>query len=163
VATTDVFSDNFFAETLIKLIGARFGGEGSTRAGARVVEGFARSHRSGVHAVDGSGLTRGNRASPLQVVDLLEAMRESADGERFAADLALAGREGTVASRMRGTRAEGRCRTKTGTLTGVSNLSGYCFDADGRVMAFSILMGSVRNLELAHREQDRIAAAVASY
>jgi D-alanyl-D-alanine carboxypeptidase/D-alanyl-D-alanine-endopeptidase (penicillin-binding protein 4) len=163
VATTDVYSDNFFAETLIKLIGARFGGEGSTRAGARVVEGFARAHRSGVHAVDGSGLTRSNRASPLQVVDLLEAMRESADGERFAADLALAGREGTVASRMRGTRAAGRCRTKTGTLTGVSNLSGYCFDADGRVMVFSILMSGVGNLELAHREQDRIAAAVASY
>jgi serine-type D-Ala-D-Ala carboxypeptidase/endopeptidase (penicillin-binding protein 4) len=163
VATTDVYSDNFFAETLIKLIGARFGGEGSTRAGARVTASFARAHRSGVHAVDGSGLTRGNRASPRQVVGLLEAMRESPLGEEFAADLALAGREGTVASRMHGTRAEGRCRTKTGTLTGVSNLSGYCFNADGRVMVFSILMGSVRNLSLAHLEQDRIAAAIASY
>jgi D-alanyl-D-alanine carboxypeptidase/D-alanyl-D-alanine-endopeptidase (penicillin-binding protein 4) len=163
VATTDVYSDNFFAETLIKLIGARFGGAGSTRAGARVVARFARARRSAVRAVDGSGLTRGNRASPRQVVGLLEAMRESPVGEDFAADLALAGREGTVASRMHGTAAAGRCRTKTGTLTGVSNLSGYCFNADGRVMAFSILMGSVRNLALAHREQDRIAAAIARY
>ncbi len=64
---------------------------------------------------------------------------------------------------MHGTRAEGRCRTKTGTLTGVSNLSGYCFNADGKMMVFSILMGSVRDLALAHREQDRIAAAIASY
>jgi D-alanyl-D-alanine carboxypeptidase/D-alanyl-D-alanine-endopeptidase (penicillin-binding protein 4) len=163
VATTDVFSDNFFAETLIKLIGARFGGEGSTRAGARVVEDFARGHGSGVHAVDGSGLTRGNRASPLQVVDLLEAMRASPLGADFAGDLALAGHDGTVATRMHGSDAEGRCRTKTGTLTGVSNLSGYCFNADGRTMVFSILMGSVRNLTLAHLEQDRIAALVASY
>ncbi|HXV04499.1 MAG TPA: D-alanyl-D-alanine carboxypeptidase, partial [Solirubrobacterales bacterium] len=119
VATTDVDSDNFFAETLLKLIGARFGGEGSTRAGARVVAAFARAHGSAVHAVDGSGLTRGNRASPRQVVDLLEAMRESPLSEAFEGDLALAGREGTVSSRMHGSAAEGRCRLKTGTLTGV--------------------------------------------
>ena len=64
---------------------------------------------------------------------------------------------------MHGTAADGRCRTKTGTLTGVSNLSGYCFNRDGRTMVFSILMGSVRDLYLAHAEQDAIAAAVASY
>ena len=64
---------------------------------------------------------------------------------------------------MHGTAADGRCRTKTGTLTGVSNLSGYCFNRDGRVMIFSILMGGVGDLTLAHAEQDRIAAAVAAY
>ncbi len=57
---------------LIKLLGARFGGAGTTAAGARVVERFARGHGSGVHAVDGSGLTRSNRASPMQVVGLLQ-------------------------------------------------------------------------------------------
>ena len=72
-------------------------------------------------------------------------------------------REGTVASRMDGTAAAGRCRTKTGTLTGVSNLSGYCFNRSGKVMIFSILMGSVYDLSLAHHEQDRIAAAIACY
>jgi serine-type D-Ala-D-Ala carboxypeptidase/endopeptidase (penicillin-binding protein 4) len=163
VEATDVFSNNFFAETLIKLLGARFGGEGSTRAGARVVERFARGHGSSVHAVDGSGLTRSNRASPLQVVRLLEAIQDSPIGDRFIGDLALAGREGTVADRMHGTAAEGRCRTKTGTLTGVSNLSGYCFNRSGRTMAFSILMGRIGDLGLAHYEQDRIAAAVARY
>ena len=50
-------------------------------------------------------------------------------GEDFISDLALAGHEGTVADRMHGTAADGHCRTKTGTLTGVSNLSGYCFNA----------------------------------
>jgi D-alanyl-D-alanine carboxypeptidase/D-alanyl-D-alanine-endopeptidase (penicillin-binding protein 4) len=160
---TDVNSDNFFAEMLLKLLGAHYGGAGSTAAGARVVEQFARGQGSGVHAVDGSGLTRSNRASPQQVVRLLEAMRESKVGDEFISDLALAGHEGTVADRMHGTAADGRCRTKTGTLTGVSNLSGYCFNRDGRVMIFSILMGSVRDLGLAHAEQDRIAAAVASY
>jgi serine-type D-Ala-D-Ala carboxypeptidase/endopeptidase (penicillin-binding protein 4) len=163
VNTTDVYSDNFFAEMLIKLIGARFGGAGTTAAGAKVVEAFARGHESGVHAVDGSGLTRSNRASPDQVVGLLRSMRGTAVGDEFIQDLALAGHEGTVAERMHGTAAYGRCRTKTGTISAVSNLSGYCFNRDGRVMIFSILMGSVRDLSLAHAEQDLIAGEVASY
>ncbi|HET7509561.1 MAG TPA: D-alanyl-D-alanine carboxypeptidase/D-alanyl-D-alanine-endopeptidase [Solirubrobacterales bacterium] len=163
VNTTDVWSDNFFAEMLIKLVGARLGGAGSTAAGASVVESFAHSHNSGVHAVDGSGLTRSNRASPRQVVSLLQAMREDPAGDDFIQDLALAGHEGTVADRMHGTAAYGRCRTKTGTLTGVSNLSGYCFNKSGRVMIFSVLMNGVGNLSLAHLDQDRIAGAVAGY
>jgi D-alanyl-D-alanine carboxypeptidase/D-alanyl-D-alanine-endopeptidase (penicillin-binding protein 4) len=163
VNTTDVYSDNHFAEMLIKLLGARFGGAGSTSAGAQVVEQFARGHGTAVHAVDGSGLTRSNRASPMQVVGLLRAMRGDPAGDEFIQDLALTGHEGTVADRMHGTAAYGRCRTKTGTLTGVSNLSGYCFNRDGKQMIFSILMGSVRSLSLAHSEQDLIAAEIASY
>ena len=163
VNTTDVYSDNHFAEMLIKLLGARLGSGGSTAAGASVVEQFARAHSSGIHAVDGSGLTRSNRASPMQVVSLLRSMRGDPAGDEFIQDLALAGHEGTVADRMHGTAAYGRCRTKTGTLTGVSNLSGYCFNRDGRVMIFSILMSGVHDLNLAHAEQDLIAGAVASY
>jgi D-alanyl-D-alanine carboxypeptidase/D-alanyl-D-alanine-endopeptidase (penicillin-binding protein 4) len=163
VNTTDVWSDNFFAEMLIKLLGARLGGAGTTAAGANVVEAFASSHSSGVHAVDGSGLTRSNRASPQQIANLLLAMRKDPAGEDFIQDLALAGHEGTVAERMQGTAADGRCRTKTGTLTGVSNLSGYCFNKSGKTMVFSVLMSSVSNLTLAHLDQDRIAAAVAGY
>lgn len=160
---TNVYSNNYFAETLIKLLGARFGGAGTTAAGANVVEAFSRSHGSVVHAVDGSGLTRSNRASPREVVDLLLGMQEDAAGEEFIQDLAVTGQEGTVADRTEGTAAYGRCRTKTGTISGVSNLSGYCFNRSGRVIAFSILMASVGNLSLAHLNQDRIAAAVAGY
>jgi D-alanyl-D-alanine carboxypeptidase/D-alanyl-D-alanine-endopeptidase (penicillin-binding protein 4) len=163
VNTTNVYSDNFFAEMLMKLVGARFGGAGTTAAGAKVVQAFARGHGSGVHAVDGSGLTRSNRASPAQVVGLLKSMRDTDVGDEFIQDLALTGQEGTVADRMHGTAAYGRCRTKTGTISAVSNLSGYCFNRSGRIMIFSILMGSVRDLGLAHLEQDLIAAAVASY
>jgi D-alanyl-D-alanine carboxypeptidase/D-alanyl-D-alanine-endopeptidase (penicillin-binding protein 4) len=163
VNTTDVYSDNHFAEMLIKLIGAKLGGAGTTAAGTKVVERFARGHGSGVHAVDGSGLTRSNRASPMQVVGLLRSMRGTPVGDEFIQDLALAGHEGTAADRMHGTAAYGRCRTKTGTLTGVSNLSGYCFNRDGKLMIFSILMGSVGDLSLAHLEQDLIAGEIASY
>jgi D-alanyl-D-alanine carboxypeptidase/D-alanyl-D-alanine-endopeptidase (penicillin-binding protein 4) len=163
VNTTDVYSDNFFAETLNKLLGARLGGAGTTAAGAAVVSAFARSLGSGVHAVDGSGLTRSNRASPLQVATLLKGIREIGIGEEFFEDLAVAGKEGTVAGRMRGTPAYGRCRVKTGTLTGVSNLSGLCANESGKTMIFSILMGRVPSTTQAHIDQDRIAGLVASY
>jgi len=97
------------------------------------------------------------------VVRLLAAIRGSAVGDEFIQDLALTGHEGTVADRTEGTAAYGRCRTKTGTLTGVSALSGYCFNRSGRIVIFSILMNGVANLSLAHYEQDKIAALVASY
>ena len=90
-------------------------------------------------------------------------MRGAPIGDEFVQDLALAGHEGTVADRMHGTAAYGRCRTKTGTLTGVSALSGFCFNRDGKTMIFSILMNSVSDLSLAHYEQDKIAGLVASY
>jgi len=160
---TNVYSINFFAETLIKLLGAELGAGGTTAAGATVVESFAQSVGSGLNAVDGSGLTRSNRASPRQVIDLLLAMRNDPAGDDFIQDLALTGKEGTVDGRMVGTAAYGRCRTKTGTLTGISALSGYCFNTSGRIMAFSILMGSVGDLGLAHLNQDRIAGLVAGY
>ena len=154
VDTTNVWSDNFFAEMLIKLLGARLGNGGSTGAGTAVVENFARSHGSIVQAVDGSGLTRSNRASPREIVDLLLAMRSDPAGDEFIQDLALTGHEGTVDDRMHGTAAYGRCRTKTGTISGVSNLSGYCFNRSGRVVVFSILMAGVGNLSLARFVED---------
>jgi len=162
VNVTDVYSNNFFAETLVKLLGARLGTAGTTAAGTAVVEQFARDHGSGISASDGSGLTRSNRASPRQVVDLLLAMREDPAGENFIQDLALSGKEGTVDDRLGGT-AYGRCRVKTGTLTGVSALSGYCFNTSGRIMAFSILMNGVSSTSSAHLYQDRIASAIAGY
>lgn len=163
VNTTDVYSDNFFAEMLLKLLGARFGGAGSTAAGAKVVEAYARGVGSEIHEVDGSGLERANVASPEAVVHLLLGVQKTEIGEEFIQDLALSGKEGTTAGRMKGTAAYGRCRLKTGTLTGVSNLSGYCFNTDGKEMAFSTLMGSVANTETAHYYQDLIAGDVASY
>ncbi len=163
VDLTNIYSNNFFAEMLLKLLGAERGSGGSTAAGAGVVKRFARSLGSTVNAVDGSGLTRSNRASPREVIDLLLGMRQQQVGDEFIQDLPLTGAEGTVDGRMLGTAANRRCRVKTGTLTGVSNLSGYCFNKSGRVVAFSILMGSVGDLGLAHLRQDQIAGTVASF
>src|SRR5262249_32385556 len=127
---------------------------------------------------NGSGLTRRNKASPAAVVKLLDSMIEvdqnsspsaQADQERlrdaWIDSLAVAGRSGTVAHRLRGTAAQGRCHLKTGTLDGVSALSGYCFrggdDADHAVI-FSLLMNRV-NVNRAHVVQDRMASLIARY
>ena len=68
-----------------------------------------------------------NNVSPAEVGELLVGMAEAGDNAAaFRGSLPIAGREGTVADRMRGTAAEGNCATKTGTLDGVSALSGYC-------------------------------------
>jgi D-alanyl-D-alanine carboxypeptidase/D-alanyl-D-alanine-endopeptidase (penicillin-binding protein 4) len=162
IEETNVPSNNFFAEMLLKRLDAADGDRGSRRGGAAAVERFARSVGTDVQAVDGSGLTRRNKASPREVVQLLVAMaRDERDGAAFRNSLPVAGREGTVADRMRGTAAEGNCATKTGTLDGVSALSGYC-NAGGHTIAFSVLNNSV-DVNAARVAQDRIAAAIARY
>ena len=155
-------SNNFFAEMLLKRLAAsRRGAKGTTRRGARRVERFARKLGTGVRMRNGSGLSRSNRASPREVVRLLAAIKRRPGAATYRRSLPLAGEEGTVAQRMNGTAADGRCRTKTGTLIGVSTLSGYCRAGHGQV-AFSILMNSV-DIAAAHRAQDRMVSLIARY
>jgi serine-type D-Ala-D-Ala carboxypeptidase/endopeptidase (penicillin-binding protein 4) len=160
-AATNKRSHNFFAEMLIKRLGGGAKAKGTTQRGARRVQRFARRVGSRVRASDGSGLGRGNRASPRQVGRLLRAIADADYAEAFHASLAIAGRDGTLASRMRGTAAQDRCAAKTGTLTGVSTLSGYC-EAGARRIAFSILMNGV-DATAARRAQDHMVAAIARY
>ena len=163
IEETNVPSNNFFAEMLLKRLAAANGSRGSRRAGAADVERFARSVGTDIQAVDGSGLSRRNAVSPKEVVKLLVAMagdRENA--EAFRNSLPIAGREGTVADRMRGSAAEGNCAAKTGTLDGVSALSGYCDAGGGHTIAFSVLNNGV-DVNAARVAQDRIAAAIARY
>ena len=153
-------SDNFFAEMLLKGLGARGGARGTTRRGARAATRFARSLRSRARLVDGSGLSRGNRVAPRHVVRLLGAMRRRREFRAFYRSLAVAGRNGTLATRMRRGPARGRCRAKTGTLSNVSALSGYCRAGSGDLYVFSMLMNGV-NPSGARSLQDRMAHAIA--
>jgi D-alanyl-D-alanine carboxypeptidase/D-alanyl-D-alanine-endopeptidase (penicillin-binding protein 4) len=178
VQDTNVPSNNFFAEMLLKDVGGQFGSSGSTAAGLDVVRQFASKQGTGFNGENGSGLTRRNKASPASVVELLDSMieidKKKSPEEQLAQErlrdawidsLAVAGRSGTVAHRMRGTAAAGNCHVKTGTLDGVSALSGYCFrggdDADHAVI-FSLLMNRT-NVNRAHVVQDRMAALIARF
>lgn len=155
-------SDNFFAETLVKDLGARYGGAGTTKAGVSVVR--AEIAKLGLHPeiVDGSGLDRADHTSPEQVVKLLQTLAGTYDGGILREDLAVAGRSGTLEERMKSSYAEGRCEGKTGTLTGVSNLAGYCEAADGHLLAFAFF-DDVIPTYTAHVIQDAMAETVADY
>lgn len=162
IALTNVPSDNYYAETLLKDLGASFGGAGTTAAGAAVVR--AQLTSFGVHPriVDGSGLSRANRTTPRQVVRLLERMHGQEVGPDFEASLPTAGRTGTLKRRMRGTAAQDNCHAKTGTLVGVSTLAGLCATPSGHTLALALLMNRA-NVGRAHGVQDRMTGAVASY
>jgi D-alanyl-D-alanine carboxypeptidase/D-alanyl-D-alanine-endopeptidase (penicillin-binding protein 4) len=160
VRVTNKPSDNFFAEMLSKGLGLQATGRGTTRRGARVAAGFARRVGGRARLVDGSGLSRRNRASPYRVVRLLLAVRARDEFDAFYDSLPIAGRDGTLRSRMRGGPARRRCRAKTGTISGVSALSGYCRARSGDVYAFSFLMNGV-NVYTARAIQSNMAHAIA--
>jgi D-alanyl-D-alanine carboxypeptidase/D-alanyl-D-alanine-endopeptidase (penicillin-binding protein 4) len=152
-------SDNFMAETLIKVLGSRFGGEGSTAAGAEVMRAELAELDIAPTIVDGSGLSRSDRTSTRDVVELLQEL----DGDAaFVGSLPVAGRSGTISTRMRGTAAQDRCRAKTGTLRDVSALAGYCTTTSGRQVAFAFLMNYVSPWS-ARVLQDRMAVALTKY
>jgi D-alanyl-D-alanine carboxypeptidase/D-alanyl-D-alanine-endopeptidase (penicillin-binding protein 4) len=160
--STNRTSDNFAAETLIKVLGAEFGAGGSTSAGAVVVRRTMAGFGLSPTVVDGSGLSRGNATTPREVVTLLDHMAGEEAGPAFETSLAVAGRNGTLSDRMRRTAARDRCQGKTGTLRDVSALAGYCQTTAGARVAFAILMNRVSPYG-ARRLQDRMVSALARY
>jgi D-alanyl-D-alanine carboxypeptidase/D-alanyl-D-alanine-endopeptidase (penicillin-binding protein 4) len=155
-------SDNFFAETLVKDLGAAAGGAGTTSAGAAVVAKTI-AELLGIHprVLDGSGLSGSDRTSVYEVTDLLAELQPTPVGAILRGSMAVAGRTGTLAKRMRATGAAGRCQGKTGTLTGYSNLVGYCQAANGHLLAFAFFNDGV-STKLAHVIQDHMTISLAN-
>jgi|tagenome__1003787_1003787.scaffolds.fasta_scaffold20840962_1 D-alanyl-D-alanine carboxypeptidase/D-alanyl-D-alanine-endopeptidase (penicillin-binding protein 4) len=162
VARTNTPSDNFLAESLLKALGAEFGPAGSTAAGAAVVRSTVVGLGARPRLLDGSGLSRRDRTSPRDVVSLIRSMDRTANAPLFEGSLPVAGRTGTLSSRMRKSAARGRCHAKTGTLSDVSALAGLCDTRGGHRVAFAFLMNRV-NVYSAHIHQDRMTAALARY
>jgi D-alanyl-D-alanine carboxypeptidase/D-alanyl-D-alanine-endopeptidase (penicillin-binding protein 4) len=162
VKNTNRPSDNYMAETLLKALGADFGAGGTTAAGVAVARSHAAEYGAEPTMVDGSGLSRRNFTTPRDVVELLAGMDQGELAEPMLISLAVAGQSGTLVDRMRGTAAQGRCRAKTGTLDGVSNLAGICRSRSGARTAFAILMSNI-SVWSAHPLQNKMAAALARY
>jgi len=160
ITTTNVYSDNFYAEMLLKALGARFGAGGTTAAGAAEARQALAPLAIAPVIADGSGLSLRDRASSRTVATLLAGLAASDYNAPFRASLALAGRSGTIASRMRGTAAQGRCIGKTGTLNSVSALSGYCTTTSGRRLVFSLIENGVCP-GCAKATEDRMVATIA--
>jgi D-alanyl-D-alanine carboxypeptidase/D-alanyl-D-alanine-endopeptidase (penicillin-binding protein 4) len=155
-------SDNYMAETLLKDLGADYGNAGTTAAGTAIARRNAATYGAHPTMVDGSGLSRQNRTTPHDVVRLLAGLDGTDFADPMRISLAVAGKSGTLSDRMRKSPARGRCRAKTGTLNGVSNLAGYCMSRTGARTAFAFLMSGV-SIYSAHPLQDRMANVLARY
>ena len=154
----NVPSDDFFAEMLAKQLGARFGGAGTTASGARVISSVLNTDY-GLYpkVVDGSGLSRKDRASPLEVVTLLRTVWHTTPGEMLWDSLPTVGVNGTVATIATGTPAQGNCIAKTGTLDNVTNLAGYCHTAGHQLVAFALFVDGPENWQALELEGKMVA------
>ena len=170
-------SDNYAADSMLRLIGARVADKGSRAGGAGVISRTV-STRFGLapEIRTGSGETIEDRTSPRELVGLLTGMRGLPEGDAFAGSLSLAGRNGTLL-RFAGSVAEGRCQLKDGTRVDpvqantTLNITGYCRSQSGRTFAFAVMMNGMK-LEFvppdkiespAYALQDAIVKALAGY
>jgi D-alanyl-D-alanine carboxypeptidase/D-alanyl-D-alanine-endopeptidase (penicillin-binding protein 4) len=162
-------SNNMHAEVLLKAMGRATSGQGTWAAGLAAASGALAAlgvDMTVQRQVDGSGLSRQDLLTNHQITTLLLAVRAEPWFPVWYEALPIAGATdrmvgGTLRSRMVGTPAAGNVHAKTGTLTGVSALSGYVTDATGRTLVFSMInnnsLGGVAALT------DAVAVALASY
>ena len=143
------FSNNFMAEQVLKTIGAEMiNAPGTTEKGLRVIRQYMKSLGYLPHqyaALDGSGLSRGSRLTPAQIVSVLEDIyADLSVYPEFITALGVMGLDGSVKKRMRKKKEARIVRVKTGTLNHVSALSGYFQSGDGERFAFSMLMNDLK-------------------
>jgi serine-type D-Ala-D-Ala carboxypeptidase/endopeptidase (penicillin-binding protein 4) len=134
-------SQNLHAEILLRLLAREKGTAATIQNGLEVVREFL--NRVGISSdeyafYDGSGLSRQNLVTPHATVGLLEYAAKQPWGAAFRGTLPVAGVDGSLADRLRGTVAQGRVSAKTGSLGGVKTLSGYATTNRGNAIAFSI-------------------------
>lgn len=162
-------SDNFYAECLLKTLGAEKGttGIGSVATGrAAAMEWFKTIgfDAGEIAMADGSGLSRQDFISPRNFAALLKAMYNHPYKQVYMDSLPVAGVDGTLRNRMKGTAAEKNCIAKSGYVSNVSSLSGYVTTKDGEPLLFVMLMNNhqARNA-VPMGVQDKIVEMLAAY
>jgi PBP4 family serine-type D-alanyl-D-alanine carboxypeptidase len=162
-------SDNLTAEMLLKTLDAVSNNvPGSSEGGIFVVNQFLST--LGIDTLkyritDGSGLSYHNLITAEMIVQLLDGIQHQTDVfPLFYESLPIAGVDGTIRNRMKKTPAEGNLRAKTGTISGVSSLSGYVQTLDGERLIFSMSMQNfIYPARYYQRAQDKIGAILAGF
>lgn len=156
-------SNNLYAETLVRQLGVRQA-SGSHAAGMAVLRetlGEVGWTPDTYRLADGSGLSRYDAVTPSQMTRLLLAASRMPEAPAFMTSLPVAGRDGTLATRMRGTRAEGVVWAKTGTMSGVSSLCGYVMPPGQEPLAFAVMVnGFVGSAKPIQELQDALLDAL---
>lgn len=163
-------SHNTSAEELAHLAGKVVVDSGSFAGGAQAavsVLGDLGIDTAGLHLVDGSGLSRTDRISPLLLARVLASVTTNENDSIWAVGtgLPVAGFDGTLDERFgqaATAAALGAVRAKTGTLTGVANLAGTVVDRDGRLLTFAFLSNDVASIWTAEPALDRASAVLAA-
>jgi serine-type D-Ala-D-Ala carboxypeptidase/endopeptidase (penicillin-binding protein 4) len=167
IELTDKVSQNLHADILLLQLGRKIEGQGSRESGLKALHAFA--NKIGIPAdeldvVDGSGLSRQDLVAPRAIVALLVAMARSPRFQDYYGALPVAGIDGTLSDRFKGTPLAGRLHAKTGTIEHVNSLSGYMDLPGGRRIAISII-GNADPLRSSQAEAaiDRIALQIFRY
>jgi D-alanyl-D-alanine carboxypeptidase/D-alanyl-D-alanine-endopeptidase (penicillin-binding protein 4) len=157
-------SQNFYAESLLKLLGAELCQEGSWQAGMEVVGGFIDQlgvPKESYRLADGSGMSRNNLFTPRQITRLLVHMYHHPLADEFVGSLPVSGTDyGRWKTRLATPPYGGNVMAKTGTLRAVSALSGYVRGLSGRTYAFSILFNRSGAAWNSRTAQDKIIRAL---
>jgi D-alanyl-D-alanine carboxypeptidase/D-alanyl-D-alanine-endopeptidase (penicillin-binding protein 4) len=156
-------SDNGTAELLIKELGLRVAGLGTTPAGTAAVATTLSSLGLAGDALvvrDGSGLDPGNQVTCRLLHGVLAA---TDDGGAIDVGLAVAGTTGTLSRRFLGTPVQGQVRAKTGSIRGVASLSGFANSRGGFELTFSSILNGVERFDEGVPLQDALAAALVRY
>ena len=166
---TNKISDNLAAELILKTLGAELKGPpGTAEKGLGVIREFLQSIRvdsTTYNIVDGSGLSRYNRITADLMMELLDFIYHHFQVRpEFLASLPIGGVDGSLSGRLKNKPAFENLRAKTGSMQGVSSLSGYVATADGEILAFSVLMQNFLGPPGPYRDlQDRIGGVLARF
>ncbi len=158
-------SDNFYAEAMFYQIASSTGRRpAKAKDAASVIKQLIQKVGNGKNPyriADGSGLSLYNYVTPELETRLLRyAYRNKNIYEHLLPSLPIAGWDGTLKTRMKGTAAEGNVKAKTGTVTGASALAGYCTAANGHQLCFSMINQGIMNSETGRNFQDRVCNAL---
>lgn len=158
-------SDNLCAEALFYQLGASTGAHPATARDARtVVRRLVEKvclKPSDYRIADGSGLSLYNYVTAeLEVMLLRYAYQNTNIYMHLLPSLPVAGEDGTLRRRMRGTFTSGNVKAKTGSVTAISSLAGYCTAANGHVLCFAIINQGIRRGSEGRAFQDRVCEAL---
>lgn len=158
-------SDNLCAEALFYQLGASTGAHPATARDARtVVRRLVEKvglRPSDYRIADGSGLSLYNYVTAeLEVMLLRYAYQNTNIYMHLLPSLPVAGEDGTLRRRMRGTFTSGNVKAKTGSVTAISSLAGYCTAANGHVLCFAIINQGIRRGSEGRAFQDRVCEAL---
>jgi D-alanyl-D-alanine carboxypeptidase/D-alanyl-D-alanine-endopeptidase (penicillin-binding protein 4) len=170
IAQTLKPSQNLYTELILRALGnaTRIDPkQSSEEAGIEAVKQFLRKagiDEDRVQMVDGSGLSRSNLVTATTTVQLLTYMSRHRYAQVFRDALPIAGVDGTLRNRMRGTAAEGNVRAKTGTINNAASLSGYVTTAAGERLVFSLIVNNLpREADARRVYLDAIAILLAMF